>query len=58
MLNSSNNGEGLKNSHFFRVLYGWIGHTRFDLFANRTTSAHFSEDCSQPQIITAVSVER
>ena len=58
MLNSSNNGEGLNNWHFFRVLYGWFGHTRFDLFANPTTSAHFSEDCAQPQIITAVSVER
>ena len=58
MFNSSNNGAGLHYWHFFRVLCGWFGHTRFDLFANPTTSAHFSEDCSQPQIIIAVSVER
>ena len=55
MLKSSNNGEGLRNWHFFRVLFG---PTRFDLFANPTTSAYFSEDCSQPQILIAMSVER
>ena len=32
--------------------------TRDSMFANPTTSAHFSEDCAQPQNITAVSVER
>ena len=58
MVNSSNNGEGLHNWHFFRVLYGWFGNTRFDLFADPTTSAHFTEDCSQPQILIAVSMER
>ena len=35
-----------------------FGNTRFDLFANSTTSAHFTEDSSQPQILIAVSVER
>ena len=51
MLNSSNNGEGFYNWHFFRVCTN-SSETRDSI------CAHFTEDGSQTQIIIAVSVER